>query len=86
MINTFSLLERKECSYLVPKWTFAHDLLSRPSIALTWLSRPRVNTIKKNRNAQIAGDGRFANPRGYTTKSRSGPEKRVKTLTKKVYS
>lgn len=40
---------------------------------LTWLSRPKVNSMKKNRNDQNGERGSIVMAWGYTTKARPGP-------------
>lgn len=55
---------------------------------LTWLSRPKVNSMKKNRKDQNGERGSIVMAWGYTTKARPGPrggkgqqgEKRVTAL------
>lgn len=40
---------------------------------LTWLSRPRVSSMKKNRKDQNGERGSIVMAWGYTTKARPGP-------------
>lgn len=44
------------------------------STPTNWLSRPRLNNIKKNMNAQNGAPGIFLIPSGYAMKARPGPD------------